>query len=70
MVIELKLQANQCELKRFVIEPITKTIFNELFVIKTALQSWNLIRKKIEPDPRSPRYLQTVWGEGYMLVPD
>ncbi|MDC0074175.1 response regulator [Alphaproteobacteria bacterium] len=28
------------------------------------------LRKKIEPDPKSPRYLQTVWGEGYMLVPD
>jgi len=28
------------------------------------------LRRKIEPDPRSPRYLQTVWGEGYILVPD
>lgn len=28
------------------------------------------LRRKIEPDPRLPRYLQTVWGEGYVLVPD
>ncbi len=28
------------------------------------------LRRKIEPDPRQPRYLQTVRGEGYMLVPD
>ncbi|HEY73001.1 MAG: DNA-binding response regulator [Chloroflexi bacterium] len=23
------------------------------------------LRQKIEPDPKSPRYLNTVWGEGY-----
>lgn len=28
------------------------------------------LRKKIEANPRQPRYLQTVRGEGYMLVPD
>ena len=28
------------------------------------------LRRKIEPDPRAPRYLQTVRGEGYVLVPD
>lgn len=27
------------------------------------------LRRKIEPDPRRPRYLQTVRGEGYMLSP-
>lgn len=27
------------------------------------------LRRKIEPDPRRPRYLQTVRGEGYMLTP-
>ncbi|MFN4165129.1 MAG: response regulator [Ferrovibrio sp.] len=25
------------------------------------------LRRKIETDPRNPRYLQTVWGEGYVL---
>ena len=28
------------------------------------------LRRKIEDDPRVPRYLQTVWGEGYVLRPD
>ncbi|PQO22716.1 DNA-binding response regulator [Rhodobacteraceae bacterium WD3A24] len=28
------------------------------------------LRRKIERDPRQPRYLQTVRGEGYMLVSD
>ncbi|MDO5647006.1 response regulator [Paracoccus sp. (in: a-proteobacteria)] len=28
------------------------------------------LRRKIEPDPRDPRYLQTVRGTGYMLVVD
>ncbi|MBP7064687.1 response regulator [Ferrovibrio sp.] len=25
------------------------------------------LRRKIEEDPRNPRFLQTVWGEGYVL---
>lgn len=25
------------------------------------------LRRKIEDDPRTPRFLQTVWGEGYVL---
>lgn len=25
------------------------------------------LRRKIETDPRNPRFLQTVWGEGYVL---
>ena len=28
------------------------------------------LRRKIEADPKNPRYLQTVRGEGYMLTPD
>ena len=28
------------------------------------------LRRKIEADPRQPRYLQTVRGEGYILIPD
>jgi len=27
------------------------------------------LRKLIEPDPANPRYLQTVWGFGYVYVP-
>src|ERR1700682_4914636 len=28
------------------------------------------LRKLIEADPSSPRYIQTVWGFGYVFVPD
>ncbi len=28
------------------------------------------LRRKIEPNPKAPRYLQTVRGEGYVLWPD
>jgi two-component system phosphate regulon response regulator OmpR len=28
------------------------------------------LRRKIESDPKQPRYLQTVRGEGYMLAPE
>jgi two-component system phosphate regulon response regulator OmpR len=30
----------------------------------------NRLRRKIETDPRTPRYLQTVRGSGYVLRPD
>jgi two-component system, OmpR family, phosphate regulon response regulator OmpR len=30
----------------------------------------NRLRHKIEPDPKLPRYLQTVRGQGYILRPD
>jgi two-component system phosphate regulon response regulator OmpR len=28
------------------------------------------VRKLVEPDPANPRYIQTVWGTGYVYVPD
>ena len=28
------------------------------------------LRRKIEADPRAPRYLCTAWGEGYLLLAD
>jgi two-component system phosphate regulon response regulator OmpR len=28
------------------------------------------LRKLVEDDPAKPRYLQTVWGFGYVFVPD
>ena len=28
------------------------------------------LRKLVEPDPTSPRYIQTVWGFGYVYVPE
>lgn len=29
----------------------------------------NRLRKKIEDDPASPRYIKTVWGQGYLFTP-
>jgi two-component system phosphate regulon response regulator OmpR len=28
------------------------------------------LRRKIEEDPTSPKYIRTIWGVGYMFVPD
>ena len=28
------------------------------------------LRRLLEPDPTKPRYIQTVWGLGYVFVPD
>lgn len=28
------------------------------------------LRKLLEPDPSKPRYMQTVWGLGYVFIPD
>lgn len=28
------------------------------------------LRKMLEPDPSQPRYIQTVWGVGYVFVPE
>jgi two-component system phosphate regulon response regulator OmpR len=28
------------------------------------------LRRLVEPDPGKPRYIQTVWGVGYVFVPD
>jgi two-component system phosphate regulon response regulator OmpR len=28
------------------------------------------LRRLVEPDPATPRYIQTVWGVGYVFVPD
>ena len=28
------------------------------------------LRKLIEPEPGAPRYIQTVWGKGYIFVPE
>ncbi|BAN35646.1 osmolarity response regulator [Sulfuricella denitrificans skB26] len=28
------------------------------------------LRKQVEPDAAKPRYIQTVWGHGYVFVPD
>jgi DNA-binding response OmpR family regulator len=38
--------------------PVTRTVDNFIF----------RLRQKIEPDPRHPRFIQTVYGDGYRLT--
>jgi two-component system phosphate regulon response regulator OmpR len=28
------------------------------------------LRKLVEPDPSNPLYIQTVWGLGYVFIPE
>ena len=28
------------------------------------------LRRKIDPDPAKPVFIQTVWGFGYVFIPD
>ena len=45
-------------------------------MIYASLTSQNLhvvleqVRKLVELDPAAPRFIQTVWGVGYVFVPD
>lgn len=38
--------------------------------VRTVDVQVNRLRKKMETDPKNPRYLQTIRGKGYMLMPD
>ena len=38
--------------------------------VRTVDVQMTRLRRKVEPDPRNPRYLQTVRGTGYALRPD
>jgi two-component system, OmpR family, alkaline phosphatase synthesis response regulator PhoP len=40
--------------------PVTRTVDNMIA----------RLRRKIEPDPRQPRYIRTAHGDGYRLTPD
>ena len=45
--------------------------YGEIPVTRTVDHFVGRLRSKIEPDARHPRYLQTVYGDGYMLmIPD
>ena len=36
----------------------------------TVMVHVNRLREKIEPEPTKPTYIETVWGVGYVFVPD
>jgi DNA-binding response OmpR family regulator len=44
--------------------------FSEAPLTRSIDQFIARLRSKIEADPRHPRYLHTVYGEGYQLTPD
>lgn len=46
---------------------LMETVWGYTFAAETSTVTVHMrrLREKIEPDPASPRYLQTVWGVGY-----
>jgi two-component system, OmpR family, phosphate regulon response regulator OmpR len=54
--------------------PVSREELSERCAIAGGLRAIDVqvtrLRRKIEPDPRLPRYLQTVRGRGYVLRPD
>jgi two-component system, OmpR family, phosphate regulon response regulator OmpR len=55
-------------------EPITRDALGEESLVSGNARTIDVqvtrLRRKIEPDPKFPRYLQTVRGTGYVLMPD
>ena len=56
-------------MKRERLLELTRGDENETFDRAIDVQIHRL-RRLIEVDPAQPRYLQTVWGVGYIFVPD
>ncbi|GMK38887.1 DNA-binding response regulator [Paenibacillus sp. CCS19] len=56
----------------FSMDRIYQEVWNEPFMESrnTVMVHIRKLREKIEPDPRSPRYIKTVWGIGYKIDPD
>lgn len=54
--------------------PLTREELGKRCAIEGGLRAVDVqvtrLRRKIEPDPKLPRYLQTVRGKGYVLRPD
>ncbi|WP_425495245.1 response regulator transcription factor [Paenibacillus tengchongensis] len=50
-------------------EQIYRNIWNEPFLDggSTVMVHIRNLREKVEPEPKQPRYIQTVWGVGYKL---
>jgi two-component system, OmpR family, phosphate regulon response regulator OmpR len=55
-------------------EPVSRTALSEEAQfsgnVRTVDVQMTRLRRKIERDPKYPRYLQTVRGTGYVLKPD
>lgn len=75
----IRLTQAEASLLRVLAETPGAIFTREALVEKSSISGANVrtvdvqvtrLRRKIEPDPREPRYLQTVRGEGYVLRPD
>lgn len=55
-------------------QPVSRDVLRERSGIEGSVRAVDVqvtrLRRKIEPDPRAPRYLQTIRGQGYVLWPD
>ena len=67
----------EAELMRLLVEKIGSEVTRDELAYLTKTQNErtidvqvNRLRKKIEEDCKNPRYLQTVRGKGYLLLPD
>ncbi len=70
----VRLTANEIELLRvfsrnpgMTIDRIDLTAHSGDHGLRAVDVQINRLRRKIEPNPKEPRYLQTVWGRGYVL---
>ena len=56
--------------KKVKVDPINSDTYKDIERERVVDVNINRLRKKIEKNPKSPRYLKTVRSIGYMLVPD
>lgn len=56
--------------KKVKVAPINSDTYKDIERERVVDVNINRLRKKIEKNPKSPRYLKTVRSVGYMLVPD
>ena len=56
--------------KKVKVDPINRDTYKDIERERVVDVNINRLRKKIEKNPKSPRYLKTVRSIGYMLVPD
>lgn len=54
----------------FTKQQIYESIWSETFIDDNAIMVYiHNLRKKLEDNPKSPKYIVTVWGIGYQFVP-
>ena len=74
----IKLTGSEARLLRILADHTGEALSRERLAVESELSGntraidvqITRLRRKIEPDPRMPRYLQTVRGKGYLLRPD